>query len=414
MTYKDYLEQKSSIKPKAIPYYLQWISLYQSFLGKQNNDGSLIGFQKFMVESYAPWQIDQAVDAVKHFEYYRTMKNKDACALPKNRGNWDLVTQQMKDILRLRHKSLQTEKAYMQWLSRFAHFSRKNPLQLGSEDLKNYISYLAVEQHVSSSTQNQAFNALLFFYRNILETPIDGLEKTIRSKIPARLPVVLTREEIFSILSLLNDQHKLMASLIYGGGLRLNECLSLRIKDMDLQKPALHIVQGKGNKDRETLLPVALIQDVVHQMEMSRQLFEKDRKKNWPGVPLSPSLMRKYKNATVEWNWFWLFPSRDFSLCPYTSKPLRYHMHPSSLQRSFRSAVVRAGITKRATVHTLRHSFATHLLESGYDIRTIQVLLGHASVETTMIYTHIASKNRLGVRSPFDPVGNETSLLQRR
>ncbi|QEN08200.1 integron integrase [Oceanispirochaeta crateris] len=401
MRFEEYLHTKTTVNSKAIPYFLHWISLYQKYL-KQSGT-SLVGFQKSLMYLYLPWQIDQAMEAIKHFEYYESSQTTG----PKNvdhdlHMNWDESKRQMSDVLRLRQKSLQTEKAYMSWLCRFSDFVQKKPEDLSSQDLKNYMSYLAVEKHVSSSTQNQAFNALLFFYRNIVETSVDGLEKTVRSKIPAKLPVVLSKEEIQRILNHLPNVMHLMACLIYGGGLRLNECLSLRVKDLDLEKPSIHVVQGKGNKDRYTLLPAKLITDVKEQIVRCQKIYSEDRRNQKPGVSLSPSLMKKYKNASTEWSWFWLFPSRDFCLSPYTSLPVRHHMHPSTLQRSFKTATRLAQIDKRATVHTLRHSFATHLLESGYDIRTIQTLLGHASVETTMIYTHVAVKNRMGVISPFD------------
>ncbi|MDC7235368.1 MAG: integron integrase, partial [Spirochaetales bacterium] len=266
----------------------------------------------------------------------------------------------------------------------------------------HFLSYRSVEQGIAVRTQNLAFNALLFFYRNILEVEVRDLESSIRSKVPARLPVVLTRDEVDRIITHLPSQHKLMANLIYGGGLRLSECLSLRIKDVNKEKQTVHVIQGKGNKDRFTLLPSKLGPQLEEQITYSRNLYCADRRECRPGVSMPGSLQLKYPAADKEWKWFWLFPSRDFSADPYTAKMVRHHIHPSTLQRSFRTAVRLSGIEKRATVHTLRHSFATHLLESGYDIRTIQTLLGHASVETTMIYTHVAGKNRMGVISPLD------------
>lgn len=402
MTYSEYLERNTNIKPSAIPYYQQWISLYQTY--NKRSDSSLIGFQKSMLNQYQPWQIDQAVDAVKYFEYYNShsVQSDDKHQLDKENGRWEDARKQMREVLRLRQKSYETEKTYMHWLQKFSEYCNKLPGTLDSSDLKNFISYMAVEKGVSRSTQNLAFNALLFFYRNIIEVSVDGLETSIRSKIPAKLPVVLTREEIDSIFVHLAPTHLLMASLIYGGGLRLNECLSLRIKDLDLEKNCIHVIQGKGNKDRQTLLPEKLVPSIEKQLKECRILYCRDRRDDKPGVSMSPSLHRKYKSASREWNWFWLFPSRDFSLCPYSSLPFRHHMHPSTLQRSFKTALRISGIQKRATVHTLRHSFATHLLEAGYDIRTIQSLLGHVSVETTMIYTHVAGKNRMGVISPYD------------
>ena len=402
MTFIDYLSRKTSISSKAIPYYQNWIVLYQKYETEAADQSSLLGFQKSLMNRYEPWQIDQAVDAIKYYKFYQTSILEVEIITDSPSIAWDEAKKRMQDVLRMRQKSLQTEKAYLHWLVRFNEFIRKNPENLVSDDLKKFISFLAVEKHVSASTQNQAFNALLFFYRNIIEVPVEDLQTSVRSKIPARLPVVLTKDEISQIFSHLEEPYLLMSSLIYGGGLRLNECLSLRIKDLDLLKNTVHVIQGQGNKDRMTLLSERLKPSLNRHIEKCRVLFSSDRNRGKPGVSMPPALERKYGNASKEWSWFWLFPSRDFSLNPYTSLPARHHMHGSSLQRSFKQAVRFAGITKRATVHTLRHSFATHLLESGYDIRTIQQLLGHESVETTMVYTHIAEKNRLGVISPLD------------
>jgi integron integrase len=402
MTFTEYLEKNTNINPAAIPYYQQWIVLYQNY--KKKSGMSMVGFQKSLMHMYQAWQIDQAVDAVKYYEYFNSSHEHSIKLVSANKDIllWDTAKKQMQEVLRLRQKSYQTEKTYMHWLIRFSEFTDKSPEKLLSRDLKDFISYLAVEKAVSKSTQNLAFHALLFFYRNIIETSVEGLETTIRSKIPAKLPVVMDKEEIEAAFCHLPPTHLLMGGLIYGGGLRLSECLSLRIKDLDLKKHCITVVQGKGNKDRQTLLPIKLIPSIEEQMSVCKSLYCSDRRDNRPGVSLAPALRRKYVNAATDWNWFWLFPSRDFSFCPYTSLPFRHHIHPSTLQRSFKTALRIAGIQKRATVHTLRHSFATHLLEAGYDIRTIQSLLGHVSVDTTMIYTHVAGKNRMGVISPYD------------
>jgi len=389
--------------------------MYQQYSSKEGSNGSMLGFQKFLMDRFQDWQIDQAVSAVKQYKYFMDRFNHDERIgkQPVVRNthhpdaqDWISARKNMLEMLRLRHRSYQTEKSYLRWLDSFARFLKNRPHQnLTEQDLRSFLTYLAVEKRISVSTQNQAFNALLFFYRNVLEKDIENMEDTIRSKIPTRLPVVMTKEEIRMVISRLGHPMKLMASLIYGGGLRLNECLSLRVKDVDFSRSSLSIRQGKGGKDRETLLPDGVVPRLKDHLESIRNLYDMDRKEGRPGVALSESLARKYPSAPTEWGWFWVFPSPGLCEDPYTGKLCRFHVHPSSLQRAFRTAVLAAGITKKASVHTLRHSFATHLLESGHDIRTIQELLGHSSVQTTMIYTHVAKKNRLGVISPAENLG---------
>ena len=276
-----------------------------------------------------------------------------------------------------------------------------NP-RLSEQDLKNFLSFLAVDRKVSAATQRLAFNALLFLYRNILSVAISELATVVPSRVPRRLPVVLTGDEIRKIFEGLNGTFRLMAALIYGGGLRLQECLSLRVKDVDFGRGCLTIRAGKGGKDRETVLPESLVGELKLHLIKVKDLYDRDRRKGMPGVPLSGALESKYASASREWSWFWVFPSKSLSIDPRTRAVLRYHLYPTTLQKAFRDAVRTSGVTKQATIHTLRHSFATHLIEKGYDIRTIQELLGHSDVSTTMIYTHVATRNKLGVASPAD------------
>jgi integron integrase len=246
-------------------------------------------------------------------------------------------------------------------------------------------------------------NALIFLYRHVLEKDIGDKElNAVRAVYKRRLPVVLTVKEVHAIFDRLTGVHRLMAMLIYGCGLRLQEGLSLRIKDVDLEQNMVIIRSGKGDKDRRTVLPEAVKDDLIRHISESRALYEQDRKENMNGVYLPGALEKKYPNAGKEWSWFWVFPSKSLSVDPRTHTVRRHHMHPASLQKAFKTSVIESGLTKPASVHTLRHSFATHLLENGYDIRTIQELLGHRNLQTTMIYTHVASKNILGVRSPLD------------
>ncbi len=264
------------------------------------------------------------------------------------------------------------------------------------------MSFLAAERNRSASSQNQAFNAILFVYKNVMHKNPGDLSQTLRAKKRVNLPVVMTQDECFRVIDTLDGIYKLMARLIYGGGLRLAECIRLRIQDVDFQRQVLTVRGGKGDKDRETLLPSSTVDELNSHLIDIRKLFEMDRENNIAGVKLPGGLNRKYPNAGNEWKWFWLFPSLKLSVDPRTGVVRRHHVLPNTLQKRIKNAVDKSGIIKNASVHTFRHSFATHLLEAGYDIRTIQELLGHSNVQTTMIYTHVAKKNKLGIISPLD------------
>jgi integron integrase len=303
--------------------------------------------------------------------------------------------------------SLRTEKTYISWIRSFQRFlDDRSPYDINSDHVKNFLTYLAAERKVAAATQNQAFNALLFLYRYILDQDIDNLADVVRAPRRRRLPVVLTKPEICRLFDRLTGVNRLMAQIIYGGGLRLKECLKLRIKDMDFERGRVIVRFGKGGKDRETIFPESIQSHVKEHIESIRVFYDRDLKKNVSGVELPGALERKYPNAGKEWAWQWVFPSKKLSVDPRSGIVRRHHLHPTNLQRQIKCAVQKAKITKRVTVHTLRHSFATHLLENGYDIRTIQELLGHSSLRTTMIYTHVAGKNLLGVKSPLDQIGD--------
>jgi len=305
-------------------------------------------------------------------------------------------------MLPLKHLSLRTEQTYLGWVRRFYRFlNGLSPYSLDSTHVKDFLTYLAVERKVAASTQNQAFNAILFLFRHILDKQIDEIGDAVRAKKKRRLPVVLTKSEINRLLDQMSGTNLLMAKTIYGCGLRLRECLHLRIKDIDFSRMAV-TVRGKGDKDRETVLPGSIKGTMINHIESVRKIYEKDRENGLAGVQLSGALERKLPNAGKEWAWFWVFPSHKISVDPTTNIIRRHHIYTGNLQRQIKQAGIRAGIPKRITVHALRHSFATHLLEKGHDIRTIQDLLGHADLRTTMIYTHVVSKNRLGIISPLD------------
>jgi integron integrase len=406
--YEAFLNRKGALKTQYIPYYLKWVSDCYVFLNEplsnRLNSDQKKQFLLDMAKRYEDWQVKQADTALRLYDYFLS-KNITAKTGETSSHNetWRVLEEKMRNALRLRHRSLSTEKTYLIWLRSFKAFvGEKQPDQLGGRDLQDFLSHLAVEKKVSSSTQNQALNAIVFLYRHVLDKNIDQELSAVRAKQRRHLPVVLTMKEIQNIFDQLSGTSKLMAMVIYGGGLRLQECLQLRIKDIDLEQSILIVRSGKGDKDRRTVLPETLKDDLIKHLSEIRSLYEEDRKNEIAGVWLPGALEKKYPNAGKEWGWFWLFPSKSLSIDPRGNIVRRHHVHPALLQKAFKVAVGKAGITKQASVHTLRHSFATHLLEKGYDIRTIQELLGHQNLQTTMIYTHVASKNVLGVRSPLD------------
>ncbi|MFC1579614.1 integron integrase [Thermodesulfobacteriota bacterium] len=309
----------------------------------------------------------------------------------------------MRKVLRLKHRAMRTEKTYIGWVRRFYRFlNGKSPQALGCTDVKNFMTHLALDRSVAISTQNQAFNAILFLFRHVLDKQIDEIGEAVRAKKKPRLPTVLTKSEVGRLFNQLSGVYLLMAKIIYGCGLRLRECLHLRIKDIDFERGTVIVRGGKGDKDRETVLPERLKIVLREHIDSVRLVYEKDRKNEIPGVMLPGALERKFKSAGKDWLWFWVFPSQTLSVDPRTKIVRRHHIYRGNLQRRIRNGGRSAKIPKRITVHTLRHSFATHLLESGYDIRTIQELLGHSDLKTTMQYTHLASKNRFGITSPLD------------
>jgi len=304
---------------------------------------------------------------------------------------------------RLRHYSLRTEEAYVDWIRRFILFHHKrHPLEMGAAEINAFLTDLAVVGRVSASTQNQAFSALLFLYQKVLEVDPGRIAGVVRAVRPKRLPVVLTREEVRRVIEQLDGTFALIARLLYGSGLRLLECLRLRVKDIDFGRGEITVRQGKGDKDRRTMLPTTVRADLSDHLRRVRLLHERDLSRGFGSVWLPEALERKFPNAAHEWAWQWVFPSAVLSVDPRTGIKRRHHAHEGSVSRAITQAVRRAGLTKHATSHSFRHSFATHLLEAGHDIRTVQELLGHADVSTTMIYTHVLNRGGCGVKSPLD------------
>ena len=312
------------------------------------------------------------------------------------------LIQRYRELLQTRHYARRTVKTYEQWLRRFLHFhGLRHPREMGSHEVNAFLSHLAVEKQVSASTQNQALAALLFLYRDLLERDLE-LEGVVRARTRQRMPVVLSEAEVRAVRERLEGEPALVVGLLYGSGLRLMEALRLRIKDLDFQRHELTMRDGKGDKDRLTLLPQSLVPRLQEHLIRVRSLHQGDLAAGWGRVLMPYALARKYPNANREWAWQWVFPQQNRWRDRESGAQGRHHLDPSVVQKAVKWAVLEAGVTKAASCHTFRHSFATHLLERGQDIRKIQELLGHKDVSTTMIYTHVLNRGPLGVRSPAD------------
>jgi integron integrase len=310
---------------------------------------------------------------------------------------------QVRDAIRLKHYSIRTEESYVTWIKRYILFhNKRHPKEMTITEIEAFLTHLAVQQNVAASTQNQALSALLFLYRDVLKTPLDLPIDAIRAKKPKRLPTVLTKEEALIVIARLSGTQRLMAQLLYGGGLRLMECLRLRVKDLDFAQRQIIVRDGKGMEDRLTMLPDSLIGPLQEHLSHVKHLHTQDVAQGLGSVYLPYALERKYPRAGRLWIWQYVFPSDRLSKEPRTGIARRHHASESGLQKAVSQARRSVGLNKRISCHTFRHSFATHLLQQGYDIRTVQELLGHKDVKTTMIYTHVLNRGRLAVRSPLD------------
>jgi integron integrase len=319
--------------------------------------------------------------------------------MPEGRGLFEVA----REKIRTRHLALRTEQAYLHWMRRYVKFHRRrHPRDMGPSEVEAFLTHLAVEAKVSASTQNQALQALLFLYRQVLDIELPWLENVTRASQPKRLPVVLTVAEVRAVLAQLDGTSWLIASLLYGGGLRLMEAHRLRVKDLLIERCEIIVRDAKGSRDRVTVLPASIVIPLREHLARLFDRFERQRKLGEPGATLPAALARKYPNAATEWGWQWVFPANSLCRDAYSGRPARHHQHEKILQRAVQTAVHKAKILQPASCHTFRHCFATHLLEAGSDIRTVQELLGHADVRTTMIYTHVMGKGAMGVRSPLD------------
>ena len=309
----------------------------------------------------------------------------------------------VREQIRVRHYSYRTEQQYVAWIRRFIlHYEKRHPETMGAPEINGFLTHLASERRVAAATQAQALAALLFLYREVLHRELPWVDGFIRARRPARLPVVLSRDEVRRVLAQMPDVYGLVGAVIYGAGLRLTEGLNLRVKDLDLVQRTLLVRDGKGSKDRITVLPQRLVAPLEAHLVVVRAQFELAARLGYGGVALPHALARKYPRAHLDWGWQFVFPAASPSRDPRSGAWRRHHLYPDSFQRHFKTALRHANVSKPASSHTLRHSFATHLLESGADIRTVQELLGHASVRTTQLYTHVLNRGGLAVRSPFD------------
>jgi integron integrase len=319
--------------------------------------------------------------------------------MPEGRGLFAVA----RERIRTQHLSYRTEQAYLGWIRRYVNFhDRKHPRGLGRVEVENFLTHLAVEGRVSASTQNQALQALLFLYRQVLDVDLPWRNHVTRASRPKRLPVVLTVGDVRSVLAQLDGTPWLVASLLYGSGLRLSEGLKLRVKDLVIERGELIVRDGKGGKDRVTVLPELIMGPLRLHLAKLHERFLQQRKEGEPGVSLPAAFAHKSSNAAMQWGWQYVFPARLLCRDPYTRRQTRHHVHEKVIQRAVQQAVRRAGITQPASCHTFRHCFATHMLEAGCDIRTVQELLGHSDVRNTMIYTHVLGKGAMGVKSPLD------------
>ena len=426
----------SGVPAKNVERYVKWAEKFAvATKRKPIRERSAADIRKFLFElsiqrSIHPWQVHQAEEAlvflyegflkldlgldtvrplvpgpgISNPTFKASQQFKDrALSKTEEKARYGELYSRFRSAMRVRHYSIRTERAYAQWIGRLLSFYKDKPAEsIDTDDIQSYLNYLAEERKVAASTQNQALNAIVFFFKEVLKRDPGDFSDFVRAKQPLHVPEFLTRSEVERLLDAMSGVNQLMAGLLYGAGLRLMECIRLRVKDIDFDAGRLTIRDGKGRKDRITMLPERFQHLLQQQFEQTQALYESDLKKNVAGVYVWPGLNRKYPNAAKEWIWQYVFSSSRLSVDPRSHTTRRHHVHASSLQKAVKNAAARAGLSKRVTCHTLRHSFATHLLENGCDIRTVQELMGHSNVATTMIYTHVLNRSGISVKSPAD------------
>ena len=423
----EYLLAHQLAPEKHARYYVGWVRKFMTG-GPHNPQFTLTErIDQFLADMqhtgrFEAWQVNQAEKAIRlyfnnfqgHSEWHKTETLRIAPTSDGTTNRLEAI-RACRQTLRLKHYSNRTEQTYVAWINRFFdyllsthHDSTAGMVRITEEGVKNFLAHLATKLRVAASTQNQAFNALLFLCRDILNMPSHNLQEGVRAKRGTRLPTVLSPKEVSMLLSKMSGTAKLMAELLYGGGLRVMECCHLRIKDIDFENNLIFVRAGKGDKDRTTILPESLKTTLAAHLKRIQELHQKDLAAGTGEVWLPGGLARKYPHAPKEWCWQWVFPSKTLSVDPECGKIRRHHVSDTVIQRAVRDAVRKTDIAKPTSVHTLRHSFATHLLLNGVDLRQIQEYLGHASVETTMIYTHVVKDLRNPAKSPLDMLRGNT------
>ncbi len=404
--FQDFLRSSRMVPEKNVPFYACWAGRFLSFLELNKDIPDVSRVEKFIEwlrldPQIVDWQVEQARKAVDI--YIAQFLSGDA-----GRNGYDQIIDKMRGAIRVKHYSYATERSYIDWVRRFFEYAVKIKNKdiindrLGEQDVCGYLTYLAVERRVSSSTQNQAFNALLFLFREVLQIELKDLNKTVRAKRGPKLPVVFSLKEIQVLFERVEGRGLLITQLLYGSGLRLMELARLRVQDIDFDANLIFVRAGKEDKDRTTILPELIQEKLRVHLENIKCLHQKDLEAGYGEVYLPQALAQKYPNAAKEWKWQYVFPAASLSVDPRGNKVRRHHINPSTIQKLVKNAIVQAGIVKHGSVHTLRHSFATHLLMDGINIREIQELLGHKNVETTMIYTHVMRDMSNAPKSPLD------------
>ncbi|MEW6715793.1 MAG: integron integrase [Nitrospirota bacterium] len=411
--FQKFLKDKKLAPEKNIPFLAYWVSRFMSFSRKKDlstadyNEASMIEFLDALRadEKVLDWQPRQADDALKLYYFHFLGQGAAKLSAALKEADTDAALAEVKRLIRLRHYSYSTERTYLHWITRFLSYAldgEKQPADLASSDFKDFLSHLAMKQRVSASTQNQAFNAVLFLYRNVLGKEPSDIADTVRAKRGQKLPAVFTVEEIKQLLLSLEAPYRLIVELLYGSGLRLMELARLRVKDIDFAASTIFVRSGKGDKDRSTVLPAAVVDRLREHLKAVKELHDKDLAAGYGEVHMPDALGRKYPNAGREWAWQYVFPSMRLSVDPRTGRIGRHHISDNPIQEAVKKAIQKAKIHKHASVHTLRHSFATHLLQAGVNIREVQSLLGHKNLETTMIYTHVLRNMSNAPKSPLD------------